>query len=86
MSEQTLKLWDDERIRLLKYRWEAEDRYRAFVAAGLKDYPTVTLPKAGVCAVEAPCCGNQVWHVGPFLHKCSFCRKYYFVLGVNSDD
>lgn len=79
------KLWNDERIRLLRLRWEAEDRYRSF-ATDPTGVPTAMLPKGGVCAVEAPCCGVSAYHSGPILHKCAVCRKYYYVMEAETDD
>lgn len=80
------KLWNDERIRLLRLRWEAEDRHRSFAIDSTRGYPTVTLSKGGICSVKAPCCGVDAWHSGPILHKCSVCRRYYYVMEAETDD
>ena len=80
MLQEKMDLWDEEKQRLLKLEWEAQDRYRNFVIASPDGYPTVTLPKDGVCSVKTPCCDNQSWHMGPHLHQCAFCREYYYVM------
>jgi hypothetical protein len=86
MKQKKMNLWDDERTRLLKLSWEAEDRFRNFAIQSPLGYESVTIKSGVMTTVKAPCCGNTAWLCQELLHKCQFCREYYYVLGEEDDD
>jgi hypothetical protein len=52
----------------------------SFEHADFQEYPVVSVGFSGLAKITTPCCGNYAWHSEETLHKCAFCRKYYFVL------
>ena len=71
-------VWQDEWLRLHDKLESVEREIRDFDTED-GDYPCVTFSgRPG--KVITPCCSNIAYHHSSTLHRCAFCRNYYYAM------